>query len=267
MFETPFYNQHIRNLVSVFGTLFNDIKVQRRDGSGKILETNKVPLSYGPKQKFIARLQGEPTLSDKGIALKLPRMAFELTSIDYDSTAKLNKQIRDAYAHPTYSYKRQYLRTYAPYNIGFQLSILVKNMDEGLQIVEQILPLFQPDYTVTIIENNNVNRKTDIPFVLTSVDLSEDYEGDFESRRSIIYTLDFTTKLRFFQGIQESGVIKHVDANITDTTRTPQILLETINVDVDPAAAEKDDTQVSASTTPGTDEYRILQTTDFFVEH
>jgi hypothetical protein len=255
MFETPFYNQHIRNLVSVFGTLFNDLKVQRRDGAGKILETNKVPLSYGPKQKFIARLQGEPTLSDKGIALKLPRMAFEITSIDYDSTAKLNKQIRDAYAHPTDSYKRQYLRTYSPYNIGFQLSILAKNMDEGLQIVEQILPLFQPDYTVTIIENNNVNRKTDIPFVLQSVDLSEDYEGDFESRRSIIYTLDFTTKLRFYQGIHEGSVIKKVDANITDTTTTPQILVETINVDVDPASAKKEDT------------HTIVQTIDYFVEH
>jgi hypothetical protein len=255
MFETPFYNQHIRNLVSVFGTLFNDIKVQRRDGSGKILETNKVPLSYGPKQKFIARIKGEPNLNDPSLALKLPRMAFEITSIDYDSTAKLNKQIRDAYAHPTDSYKRQYLRTYAPYNVGFQLSILAKNMDEGLQIVEQILPLFQPDYTVTIIENNNIDRKTDIPFVLQSVDISEDYEGDFESRRSIIYTLDFTTKLRFYQAVHEAGVIKHVDANITDTTVTPQILLETINVDVDPATANKEDT------------HTIVQTIDYFVEH
>jgi len=254
MFETPYYNQHIRNLVSVFGTLFNDLKVQKRDSLGNILETNKVPLSYGPKQKFIARLKEEPNLSSS-IALKLPRMAFEITSMDYDSTAKLNKQIKDTYAHPTDSYKRQYLRTYAPYNVGFQLSILAKNMDEGLQIVEQILPLFQPDYTVTIIENNNIDRKTDIPFVLQSVDISEDYEGDFESRRSIIYTLDFTTKLRFYQAVHEAGVIKHVDANITDTTVTPQILLETINVDVDPATANKEDT------------HTIVQTIDYFVEH
>jgi hypothetical protein len=254
MFETPFYNKHIRNLVSVFGTLFNDIKVQRVDGSGKILETNKVPLAYGPKQKFISRVQGQASLTDPKMAIKLPRMAFEISSIDYDTSSKLNKQIRDAYPHPDDSYKRRYLRTFAPYNVGFSLSILAKNMDEGLQIVEQILPLFQPDYTVTIIENNDVSRKTDIPFVLNSVDLAEDYEGDFASRRSIIYTLEFTTKLRFYHGISEGAIIKHVDVNMIDTSKTTPQILERINQDVLPSTASKDDV------------HKVIQTIDFFAD-
>jgi hypothetical protein len=255
MFETPFYNKHIRNLVSVFGTLFNDIQIQKRDAAGNILETNRVPLAYGPKQKFIARLEEEKNPREEGIAIKLPRMAFEITSIDYDATAKLNKNIKDAYAHPTDSYKKRFLRTFAPYNIGFQLSILAKNMDEGLQIIEQILPLFQPDYTVTIIENSNVNRKTDVPFTLQAVNLTEEYEGDFLYRRTIVYTLDFTSKLRFYQGIQDSGIIKHTEIGITDTTVTPQILLEKIKSDVDPATASPED------------EYEIIDTIDYFVEH
>jgi hypothetical protein len=255
MFETPFYNQHIRKLVSVFGTLFNDIHVQRTDKDGKILERNKVPLAYGPKQKFIARINEQANLTDPKMAIKLPRMSFEIMDISYDSVTKLNKQIRDAVPHPTDSYKRNYIRTFAPYNISFQLAVMAKNMDEGLQIVEQILPAFQPDYTVTIIENNDLSRKTDVPFVLTGVSLAEDYEGDFEARRSIIYTLDFTTKIRFYRGIQDAGVIKHVDVGITDTTLTPQILLENINVDVDPATARK------------TESHTIVQTIDYFVEY
>jgi hypothetical protein len=128
-------------------------------------------------------------------------------------------------------------------------------MDEGLQIIEQILPLFQPDYTVTIIENSNVNRKTDVPFTLQAVNLTEEYEGDFLYRRTIVYTLDFTSKLRFYQGIQDSGIIKHTEIGITDTTVTPQILLEKIKSDVDPATASPED------------EYEIIDTIDYFVEH
>ena len=267
MFETPFYNQHIRKLVSVFGTLFNDIHVQRTDKDGNILERNKVPLAYGPKQKFMARINEQANLTDPKMAIKLPRMSFEIMDISYDSVTKLNKQIRDAVPHPTDSYKRNYIRTFAPYNISFQLAVMAKNMDEGLQIVEQILPHFQPDYTVTIIENNDLSRKTDIPIVLTNVSLAEDYEGDFEVRRTIIYTLDFTSKLRFYRSVQESGIIKKVDANIRDTTLSTQILLETMNIDIDPTTAEKEDTQVPASQTPGTDEYRVVETIDFFVAH
>jgi hypothetical protein len=262
MFETPFYNQHIRKLVSVFGTLFNDIHVQRTDKDGNILERNKVPLAYGPKQKFIARINEQANLTDPKMAIKLPRMSFEIMDISYDTTAKLNKQIRDAYPHSTDSYKRNYVRTFAPYNISFQLSVMAKNMDEGLQIVEQILPHFQPDYTITIIENNNTDRKTDVPFVLTGVSLAEDYEGDFEVRRTIIYTLDFITKLRFFRGIQESKVIKHVDAQFVNPTT--QIMFEKYNVDVDPDTAKKEDTEVAASQTPQTGQYRIVETIDFF---
>ena len=255
MFENTFYNQHIRKLVSVFGTLFNDIHVQRTDKDGNILERNKVPLAYGPKQKFIARINAQANLTDPKMALKLPRMSFEIMDISYDSVTKLNKQIRDAIPHPTDSDKRNFIRTFSPYNISFQLSILAKNMDEGLQIVEQILPSFQPDYTVTIIENNDLSRKTDVPFILTAVSLAEDYEGDFEVRRSIIYTLDFNTKIRFYKGIQESGVIKKADIGITDTTITPQILLENINVDVNPESASITDT------------HTIVQTIDYFVDH
>jgi len=113
MFENTFYNQHIRKLVSVFGTLFNDIHVQRTDKDGNILERNKVPLAYGPKQKFIARINEQANLSDPKMAIKLPRMSFEIMDISYDTTAKLNKQIRDAYPHSTDSYKaNQYAADY-----------------------------------------------------------------------------------------------------------------------------------------------------------
>ncbi len=149
MFGTHFYHATMRKSVAVFGTMFNNISVIRKDGSGGILNQIKVPLAYGPKQKFLARIDQE-TMDDASMALKLPRMGFEITSLEVDLNKKENKLNKITAAHGTDSYKRQSIRAQTPYNIGMQLSILAKNQDDGLQILEQIVPYFQPDYSVTI---------------------------------------------------------------------------------------------------------------------
>ncbi len=207
-----FYNATVKRIVSVFGTIFNNIKIKRH---GSKFNTLHVPIAYGPRSKFLARIREESNLTDQKVALKLPRMSFELTSIDYDSTIHLNKlnkltsgsNLRD----------RTTILQSVPYNIGMQLNIYAKNQDDVLQIVEQILPTFTPEYTVTIKEIEGPGSKTDVPFILNSISFQDDYEGDFTTRRAIIYTLDFTIKARFSAGaVEGQKIIKRVATRFAD---------------------------------------------------
>lgn len=215
MFSGHFYHATIRKVVSVFGTLFNNISVVRKDGSGNVVNITRVPLAYGPKQKFLARLDEQPDLNNTKVAIKLPRMSFEIISMTYDSSIKTNRN--NMLMVTNNAGTQRAVRNYAPYRIGFQLSIMAKNQDDALQCMEQILPYFQPEYTVTVKDLDDLEVKTDLPFVLTGVQMTDDYEGDFVNRRAIIYTLDFETRVRFYGPVSDRVVIKDVIVNLNDT--------------------------------------------------
>ena len=207
MFGEHFYHETIKRSVSVFGTLFNNISIKRADGT-----TMKVPLAYGPRAKWIARLQQSADLSQTRTAISLPRMGFELSSIEYDSTRKLTKrtQLKKALANNPNNMQYQY--SPAPYNFGFSLSVLVKNTDDGLQIIEQIMPYFTPDYTVTINTVPDMGDKRDIPITLTSVSQTDEYEGDFTTRQVLRYDLDFVMKNYIYGPVRDSDIIRTVKA-------------------------------------------------------
>lgn len=215
MFGDHFYHASIRKAVSVFGTIFNNIKVVRTDSSDEVRQIKRVPLAYGPREKFLSRIANKPDFEDPKIAIKMPRMSFEITSISYDSSQKLNRlnKITAASDDPTVR-KTVYAAT--PYKIGMSLSILALNQDDALQIVEQILPYFQPDYTVTINDQTDIGIKSDVPIVLNSVSFEDTYEGDFVSRRAIIYTLEFTMNLKFYGPVSDRNIIQEVNIDINN---------------------------------------------------
>lgn len=203
MLGNHFYHSTIKRAVSVFGTLFNNITIKRTDG--KIIP---VPLAYGPRSRWIARLQSSLDPVSKKTAISLPRMGFELTSIEYDGSRKLTKKTMFRSADSSNPQKMNYQYSPAPYNFGFQLSILVKNTDDGLQIIEQILPYFTPDYTVSINTVPSMGDKRDVPIILDSVSQEDTYEGDLETRQSLTYTLEFTMKNYIFGPVTDSEIIR-----------------------------------------------------------
>jgi T4-like virus Myoviridae tail sheath stabiliser len=214
MLGNYFYNKCITKTVTAFGTLFNNIQIRHFDENNQPVSILKVPLSYGPMQKFLARLEQNPS-GDRKIALTLPRMSFEMTSIDYDPTRKVSAiqtfkstKIEDGKAMNS-------IFMPVPYNIGFELNIISKIQDDALQIIEQILPFFQPSFNVTITMISSIGEKKDIPIVLNKVGFRDDYEGDYSSRRTIIYTLNFTAKTYLFNEIPEDnqGIIKKVQVD------------------------------------------------------
>ena len=244
MFGTHFYHETIKRSVSVFGTLFNNISIKRPGG-----EMMKVPLAYGPRQRWIARLQSTLDPTAKAIAITLPRMGFELTAIEYDSTRKLTKKTQFKTVDSTNPQKMKYQYAPVPYNFGFTLSILVKNTDDGLQIVEQILPYFQPDYTVTINTVPSMGDKRDVPIILTSVSQEDTYDGDFETRQSLSYTLEFTMKNYIYGPVTDSEVIRTAKVRtymeqgggkITDTDSAGRVIEQVVTPIPQDADADDD---------------------------
>lgn len=220
MFGTHFYHQRIRKSVAVFGTLFNNLYALRKDASGNVISQVKVPLSYGPARKFLARIRENPDLdTDTKVAIKLPRMSFEVLSIQYDQGRQLQKTNTFTQAGTSFGSRKKFY-SFVPYNIGFQLSIFAKNQDDALQLVEQILPYFNPQYTVTIKPVDGYpNIKEDMPIALTGVDFSDDYESPIETRRTIIYTLTFDMKINFYGPVTNSNVIRTAITNISEQNR------------------------------------------------
>jgi len=213
MFEY-FYHEIFRRTIIGFGTLFNNILVKRLDSDGNIVTEIKVPLAYGPTQKFLARLEQVPDLN-KPVQFSLPRMSFELVGISYDTSRKLTQT--QTFLTTSASDASQPRKAYhaVPYNMDFDLSIMTLNNDDMLQIVEQILPYFQPAYTITINLVSEINEKRDVPVVLENISMSDDYEGDFDKRRALIYTLRFTAKTNLFGPVQSSGVAKEIIRKVT----------------------------------------------------
>jgi len=249
MFGSYFYHSQIRRTIAVFGTLFNNINIRKTDSAGKVLQDIKVPLAYGPRQKFLARVQNQTDLNDAKLAIKLPRMSFEITSITYDTNQTVNKSNEVRVGSIT-SNTRNSVRAPAPYRVGIQLNIMAKNQDEALQILEQILPTFKPDYTVTINEVPTIGIKSDIPIVLQGVTMNDDYEGDFITRRAIIYTLDFETRVNFYGEVQNRKTIRKVVSDFFDFDKGNEGLLERQQVTTNPATANVTDTFTYAVTYP-----------------
>ena len=247
MFGNHFYHAAIRRTVAVFGTLFNDINVLRKGSDGSAKSIVKVPLAYGPKQKFLARLDQQRDLDDPKIALKLPRMSFELTGLAYNPNTKLQKGIKQSFPDPLDNNKMKTVLGPVGYNLNVQLSIMAKNQDDALQILEQILPFFQPDYTVSVKEVDN-NFRSDQPFVLQSVALTDDYEGDFTTRRVIIYTLDFETKVNFYGGIGTQGLVKSVSIDYNNEISASTKPMERQSVVVNPLSAAETDAHTIVET-------------------
>jgi hypothetical protein len=208
MFGTYFYHQTSRKMVVAFGSLFNTIEIRRTNSAGSVVDTIKVPLAYGPKEKFLTRISADPNLNPK-IALTVPRMGFELTAMTYDSVRKLNTMGRNV-ATGTTGLKKQF--NPVPYNWDFSLYVYVKNAEDGTQILEQVLPFFTPEFTVTMNLVSSMNEKRDVPLVLNSVSSEDTYEGDFASRRSIIWTLSFLMKGFLYPSVTDNAKV------ITDVT-------------------------------------------------
>ena len=196
MFEY-FYHEIFRKTVISFGTLFNDITIKKTDSSGNVVNVIKVPLAYGPTQKFLARLEQSPDLN-KATQITLPRMSFELSGINYDPSRKVTTTQTFLAKDPVTETETKKAYMPVPYNMIFELSIMCKLNDDALQIIEQILPYFQPHYNLTVELVSAVSEKRDIAVNLDSITMQDDYEGDFTTRRALIYTLRFTAKTYLF---------------------------------------------------------------------
>ena len=220
MLGTYYYHEIMRKTIVAFGTLFNQIYIRHDDRSGNTYSDLKVPLAYGPSQKFLARLEQQEDLN-KPVQITLPRMSFEMNNIQYDSTRKVGiTQTFKAVDKSTSAVKKVFMPV--PYNVGFELNILTKLNDDALQIVEQILPYFQPSFNVTIDLIDSIGEKRDVPIVLDSISFQDDYEGDFSTRRALIYTLRFTAKTYLFGPVADSsdGLIKKVQVDYYADTNT-----------------------------------------------
>lgn len=214
MLEGYYYNETLKRIITVFGSIFNDIHIARKDGSN-VSNVMRVPIAYGPTKKFITRLEND-TLEDKSIALKLPRMSFEITSIQYDTTSKLNK-LNKLQTGSLLTEDLQYAFQSVPYDLGMTLSLYGNSQDDLFQILEQIIPLFPPQYTVSIKGIEGPDLITDVPFSLTGINLTDTYEGPLDQRRAIIYTLDFSIKVKFVgKYVAARGVIHEIDLNFYD---------------------------------------------------
>ena len=253
MFGEHFYHKKIRNTVIAFGTIFNNVNIKRLDSSGNPIQNIKVPLSYSPKEKFLARLDAQQDLTgdDSSVAITLPRMSFEVAGYSYDGSRKLNKNQKITKVTTnadTTKLNSQY--TPVPYNVNFSLSVYVANTDDGLQIIEQILPYFQPDYTVTMIQDSTyMDTKRDIPFILGDVSYDDSYTGSLTSLRRITYTLSFTAKIYLYGPISTTAIIKKVSADLyTNTSDQSPSRSERVTVQPNPTSADKDDTYTYTTT-------------------
>lgn len=243
MLGQQFYHETVRNVIVAFGTMFNNIQIVRKNNTGNIIQSMKVPLAYGPKQKYLTRLDSDPSLTNS-TAITLPRLGFEIGALTYDAGRKLNrvqrfKKVKSDSADAN-KLDSQYMPV--PYNMDIELFAMAKNSDDALQIIEQILPFFQPDYTLTINDMADMGIKRDVPIILNSVAYEDNYQGDFETRRALIYTLDFTAKFYLYGPVTSQAVIKTVQVDqYTDLKDTAPKREQRYTVTPNPTNADADD--------------------------
>jgi hypothetical protein len=253
MLGNTFYHETIRKVVIGFGTLFNNIHITRRDSSGSVQQSMKVPLAFGPKQKFLVRLREDPNIA-KSVAITLPRIGFEIGQISYDPVRKLNK-IQKVKKPGSSGNKVDTQYMPVPYNVDFELYAMSKNSDDALQIVEQILPYFQPEYTITINDIVQMSNKRDVPIVLTGISYEDNYEGEWAERRAIIYTLSFTAKAYLYGPVISGQVITKVQADqFTDSSSVAPKREQRYTVTPSPATADFED------------DFGFNETTSFFTD-
>ena len=238
MFEY-FYHEILRKTIISFGTLFNNITIQRVNGTGDVFSSLQVPLAYSPTQKFLARLEQSPDLN-KPVQISLPRISFEFIGLYYDSQRKVTTtQFFVSKDKDNNELRRAYMPV--PYNMDFELSIFTKSNDDMLQIVEQILPFFQPHFTLTVDLVDQIGEKRDVPVILNSISMDDTYEGTFDSRRALIYTLKFTAKTYLFGPISTQDVSKDIIKKVSigfvagDSTSTPR---RELSYSVEPTATK-----------------------------
>ena len=254
MLGQQFYHETIRKVIVSFGTMFNNINLVRKDSSGNISQSMKVPLAYGPREKFLVRLREDADLS-KTVAITLPRIGFEIANLSYDPTRKLNRvqKFKKVKGSKASQLDTQFMPV--PYNIDIELYVMAKQSDDALQIVEQILPYFQPDYTFTINDMADMGIKRDVPIILNSISYEDTYQGDFTTRRALIYTLSFTAKFYLYGPVTSSKVIKTVQVDqYTDLQDTSPKREQRYKVTPKPESADADD------------DFGFNETTSFFVD-
>ena len=210
---TPYYHGAIRKTIIAFGRLFSDIKIDRENIDGTIAQTIAVPLAYAPKEKWIVRIDSDPGLTNNTYT-SLPRLSFEITGYQYDSARKTNRMQKITCGDGSTS--MSYMYSPVPYNIEISLYVLTKTQEDAMQIIEQILPMFPPEYTLSINAIPDMNVVQDIPVILNNISVMDEYEGDFQTRRFVTHTLDFTLKLNLFGPEQTSKVISKVMANVSE---------------------------------------------------
>jgi len=238
-----FYNESMRRMTIAFGQLFNNIQIKRKDSNDSVIQSIRVPLAYAPKEKFLTRLDQQPDLDSREFAITLPRMSFEISTIEYDASRKLNrlqkfKKVKTGAEGKTLDFN--YMPV--PYNISYTLNVFTATAEGGLQIIEQILPYFQPDYTVTVNAIPGLDIKRDVPIILNGVNYEDSYSGDYTTRRAVIYTLTFTAKTYLFGPAQTQGVVKKVQADLySDTDRNNKAREERIIIEPNPTSADADD--------------------------
>lgn len=262
MFGASYYNGVIRKYIIMFGSMFNDIDVQRFNANGTRIQTLRVPIAYGPKEKFLVRLASDPNL-DKDVAISLPRMSFELIDMAYNPTRKLPATTKNKAVSATDADTMFYQYTPVPYDFNMQLSIFVKNADDGVQILEQILPYFAPEWTNTVNLIPSMHLKVDVPTVLTSVTTEDTYEGDYAVRRALIHNLNFVIKGYVYGPVRSTGVIKRSIINsIINTSVNSTVTVEPGLTANSTPTSDANISVPSSQITANTD-YGFLETIDF----
>ena len=208
--RNAFYHKILRRTIVAFGAMFSDIKIERQDSNGDVAQTIAVPIAQAPKEKWIVRIDSDPNL-DQHTYTTLPMLSFEITGISYDASRKINRLNKISCPGPN---GMSFVYAPVPYNIDINLYVLTKTQEDAFQIVEQILPFFTPEFTLGIKTVDELNVVTDVPIILNSVTQQDDYDGDFQTRRFITYTLSFTLKLNMYGPVNESGVITKVIVDI-----------------------------------------------------
>ena len=235
MFGTHFYNQGLRKLTIAFGQIFNNIILQQKSSTGAVTKRIRVPLAYAPKEKFIARLEQQANLQKgRTFAITLPRMGFELKGLKYDASRKLNKIQKTFKVKTDDSTVHNFNYTPVPYDISFNLYSFTATAENGLQIIEQILPFFQPDYTVTVNIIPELGLKSDVGY-------EDTYDGEFNKRRAVIYTLAFTAKTYLYGPMTKGKIIRKAQSDLGTSTDAPLSREERIIVIPKPETADADD--------------------------
>lgn len=210
-----FYHSHIRKAIVAFGTIFNDINIVRKDSAGVEAQSMRVPLAYATKQKFLTRIEQIPTIESRGeVAIVLPRIGFELIGLNYDPTRKVSpiQQHRKTISSNALSVSSQFVST--PYDLTIAMYIIAKNQEDGLQILEQILPYFNPDFNITINDLPEMGIKRDIKIVMDGIGYEDNTAGNFADRQSLVWTLNFTMKLNFYGYVADQGIIRKAIASV-----------------------------------------------------